>query len=120
MSVTLNGRAPISTYPKTADFALKEEFCGTCHTNEGAAGAVTFALPPATPGLHYSFSVETAQPLRIDPNGAETISLPSTGVPGAAGKYLTSSTVGATVRLVCAKAGSWRVQASVGNWTAEA
>lgn len=72
------------------------------------------------PGLHYYFRVSVAQELRIDPNGSETISLPSTGVPGAAGKYLTADAIGETVRLVCAVTGSWSVFGHTGTWTAEA
>ena len=76
-------------------------------------------LPAATPGLHFFFGVGAAQELRIDPNGSETISLPSSGVPGAAGKYLVADAVGETVHLACLKAGNWSVLGFTGTWTAE-
>lgn len=120
MTSTLNGRGPIEFTAKTADYTVLANDSGSGFTNNGASGTITFALPAATVGLNYRFSVEVAQALRIDPNGTETISLPSTGVPGAAGKYLVADAIGETVHLVCAKAGSWRVFGYTGTWTAEA
>lgn len=104
----------------TAGDTLTAAETGSIHTNAGASGAITFALPAATVGLEYQFGVRAAQELRIDPNGSETISLPSTGVPGAAGKYLTADAVGETVRLLCVAAGTWAVVGYTGTWTAEA
>lgn len=93
---------------------------GSLHTTTGASGAVTFAMPAATVGLEYYFYVGAAQELRIDPNGSETISLPSSGVAGAAGKYLTADAIGETIHIICAKAGTWSVFGFTGTWTAEA
>ena len=104
----------------TASDTLTVAESGSVHTNTGASGAITLSLPAATVGLKYDFYVGAAQELRIDPNGTETISLPSDGVPGAAGKYLTANAVGETVRLVCCKAGTWAVFGYTGTWTAEA
>lgn len=120
MSQTLSGRGPIEFQAKTAAYTVKDTENGTGFTNVGAAGAVTLTLPAAVPGLHYYFRVSVAQELRVDPNGAETISLPSTGVPGAAGKYLSADAIGESVHLVCAVAGSWSVFGHTGTWTAEA
>lgn len=120
MSQTLSGRGPIEFTAKTANYTVTTNDSGSGFTNTGAAGAITFALPAATVGLNYYFRVSVAQELRIDPNGTETISLPSTGVPGAAGKYLTADAIGETVRLICAVAGTWSVFGYTGTWTAEA
>jgi hypothetical protein len=118
---TLNGRGLGTAEAKTANYTVVAGVDnGKIFTNVGAAGAITFALPAATVGQRYTFSVEVAQELRIDPNGSETISLPSNGVPGAAGKYLTANAIGETVELFCAVAGSWRVGGYTGTWTAEA
>lgn len=89
-------------------------FCST-----GSGGAGTFDLPAATKGLTYTFHVDAAQELRINPDGSETIGLPSTGVQGAAGKYLTANAVGEWVRLICVVAGVWTVEGYAGTWTAE-
>lgn len=89
-------------------------------SNLGAAGAITFALPPSKVGMRVVAIVETAQALQLDPNGTETIALPSTGVQGAAGKYLTCATVAGRVQLVVLTAGTWDVVAVAGTWTAEA
>lgn len=93
---------------------------GTVHTTVGASATVTFTLPAAVVGLEYFFRVGAAQELRIDPDGTETIALPSTGVQGAAGKYLTADADGESVHIVCDKAGEWTCYGYTGTWTAQA
>jgi hypothetical protein len=88
-------------------------------SNLGASGAVTFALPAATVGMRVSAVVRAAQELRLDPNGSETIALPSSGVQGAAGKYLTADAVGENVELICLTAATWDAVGSTGTWTAQ-
>lgn len=117
---TLNGRALLDVEAHTANDTLTTTESGTWHTNTGASGTITITLPAATVGLRYSFAVGAAQQLRIDPNGTETISLPSTGVPGAAGKYLVADAVGENVQLACLIAGNWSVLGYTGSWTSEA
>ena len=104
----------------TTDDTLTAGESGTIHSSVGAAGTVVLTLPAATVGLQYYFYVGAAQELRIDPNTTQTISLPSTGVPGAAGKYLTANAIGESVHLVCCTAGSWAVFGFTGTWAAEA
>lgn len=104
----------------TASDTLTVGETGSVHTTVGAGGAVTFTLPAAVVGLEYYFYVGAAQELRIDPDGTETISLPSSGVPGAAGKYLTATIAGETVHLMCCVAGTWACMGYTGTWTAEA
>jgi hypothetical protein len=103
---------------KTANYTVLTTDSATVFTNEGAAGAVTFALPAATVGLNYRFQVMAAQELRIDPNGTETIALPSTGAQSAAGAYIVADALGEWVNIVCVKAGQWVVQGYNGTWTA--
>lgn len=105
----------------TADYTATEtDVAGnTILTNTGASGTITVSLPAALPGMRIRASVGVAQALRIDPNGTETISLPSSGVPGAAGKYLVADAIGETVDLVCVAAGSWSCFGYTGTWTAE-
>jgi hypothetical protein len=105
---------------KTADYTLTVADSGSTVSTTGASGTVVLSLPAAVPGLRYTGRVGAAQELRFDPNGSETISLPSTGVPGAAGKYLTANAIGETVELVCVVAGTWSVLGYTGTWTAEA
>lgn len=104
---------------KTADYTVTVADSGRTFSTAGASGTVVFAMPAAVPGLKYRFYVGAAQELRIDPNGTETISLPSTGVAGAAGKYLTANAAGETVDIECAVAGTWSVFGYTGTWTAE-
>jgi formate-dependent phosphoribosylglycinamide formyltransferase (GAR transformylase) len=116
---TLNGRGVLGVEAHTADDTLTVAENGTCHTNTGASGTVVLTLPAATVGLRFVFGVGAAQALRIDPAGSETISLPSSGVPGAAGKYLEADAVGETVDLACLVAGNWSVLGFTGTWTAQ-
>lgn len=117
-----NGRGLRTSVAKTANYTIAADAdLGKSFTNEGAAGAIVFALPAATVGLWYRFYVLAAQELRIDPNGTETIALGSTGVQGAAGKYLTSTTVGHMCQVECVKAGTWSHSSlQVGTFTQEA
>ncbi|AMV18255.1 DUF2190 family protein [Planctomyces sp. SH-PL14] len=105
---------------RTADFTLTAADSGSIQTSVGATGTITASLPPATVGLEFKFRVGAAQQFRLDPNGTEVIALPSTGVAGAAGKYLVADADGETVYLVCTKAGQWSVFGFTGTWTAEA
>lgn len=88
-------------------------------SNRGATGAVVFALPPANVGMTVEANVLAAQALRLDPNGNETVALP-TGVQQGAGKYIGNSTIGSTIKLVVLVKGQWDVQASNGTFAAEA
>jgi len=117
---TLNGRALRAVEDKTANYTVTATDIGKTFTNAGATGAITFALPAATVGLWYRFAVGAAQALQIDPNGTETIALPSTGAQSAAGKYIAADAVGEFVEIFCAVAGDWNVASYIGTWTAEA
>lgn len=88
-------------------------------TNTGAAGAVTFTLPAATTGMRVTAFLKAAQELRLDPDGTETVALPSTGAQGAAGKYLSADAVGEYVQLLCVTAGTWSCVGYSGTWTAQ-
>jgi len=112
---------------KTADYTilpLTEDMWAT-FSNKGASGTgtgggvVTFTLPSATVGMGFHFIVQTACRLRIDPNGTETIALPSTGAQSAAGKYIEANAVGESVSIECKVAGDWDVNSYIGTWTAE-
>lgn len=121
MSATLNGRGLVTVENKTANYTVVADVDnGKIFTNAGASGAITFSLPAATVGQAYRFAVGAAQELRIDPNGTETIALPSTGAQSAAGKYITADAVGEYVEIFCAVAGDWNVAGYIGTWTAEA
>lgn len=118
-ALTLNGKTLRRVEAHTADDTLTGAESGSCHTNTGAGGTVVLTLPAAVVGLEFYFGVGAAQELRLDPDGTETISLPSTGVAGAAGKYLVADAVGETVHLMCVIAGTWAVMGYTGTWTAE-
>lgn len=115
---TLNGRELRTVEAKTANYTVTAEDIGKTFTNEGASGAITFALPAATVGLWYRFTALAAQELRIDPNGTETIALPSTGAQSAAGAYIVFDAIGEGVEIQCVKAGTWSARSYIGTITA--
>lgn len=91
---------------------------GVVVSNKGRAAATTFTLPEAVPGARVSAVVQAAQELRLDPNGTESVALPSTGVQSAAGAYIVADAIGETVDLVCITAGTWDVLNFNGTWSA--
>jgi hypothetical protein len=115
---TINGRELRTVEAKTANYTVVAGTDnGKTFTNEGASGAVTFALPAATVGQWYRFVAKAAQEIRIDPNGTQTIAL-DTGVQQAAGAYITFNAVGERVSIECVKAGEWETFDPVGTITA--
>ena len=116
---TLNGRALRGVEAKTANYSVvAQNDNGKTFTTAGASGTVTFALPPATVGQWYRFKVKATQELRIDPNGTETIALPSSGAQQAAGAYIVADANGEGVEIECVVAGTWEVNSYTGTWTA--
>ncbi len=116
---TLNGMGLRTVEAKTANYSwVAGEDTGKTLTNEGASGAVTIALPPATVGEWGRLKLKAAQEFRLDPNGTETIALPSTGVIQAAGAYLVADAVGEGLEFECVKAGTWDINYYTGTWTA--
>lgn len=116
---TLSGRGLRTVEAKTAAYTVVADVDnGKTFTNAGATAAVTFSLPAATVGQWFRFVVKAAFELRIDPNGTETISLP-TGAQQAAGKYISADAVGERISVECVTAGVWETSEGVGTWTAE-
>lgn len=103
----------------TADATLAAGALSSVHSNAGAAGNIVLTLPASTAGMEVTFSVDAAHKLSIEPNGTETISAPTTGVPGAAGKGISNSTTGCNIKLFCAVAGNWHVSSPIGTWTVD-
>lgn len=92
---------------------------GAVVSNAGASASAAFVLPAAVPGLRFTFVVEAAQQLQIDPAGTETIALPATGVQQAAGKHIWADAIGERIDIVCITAGTWDAISHAGTWTAE-
>ena len=104
---------------KTADYTVTLADLGKVLTNTGAGGAITFSLPAAVVGYVVSVRVGVAQELRVDANGTETMALPSTGVQGAAGKYMVADAVGEVATWKCTVAGTWDIVSYSGTWAAQ-
>jgi hypothetical protein len=101
----------------TANDTLSVSESGSVHTNLGAAGTLTLTLPAgATEGTEFTFAVQTAYELRVDP-GAATIRDDSGQTPD---RYTSASTIGASLTLVADSNGDWATIAKNGTWTQEA
>ena len=94
-------------------------YAGAVISNFASGSAATFNLPAALPGMEFYFYVLAAFALRINPDGTETIGLPSSGVQQAAGKYIEADAVGEYVHIICFKAGQWATLDYRGTWTVE-
>jgi hypothetical protein len=89
---------------------------GSVHSNLGAAGTVTLTLPAsASAGAVFTFAVQTAQELRIEP-GTATIRDNSGQT---AGKYKSANAVGACITFITDSNGDWATIAKNGTWTEE-
>jgi hypothetical protein len=100
----------------TADDVLTEAESGSIHTNRGATGVVTLTLPAgAAPGTEFTFCVQAAQQVRVDP-GAAAIRDNSGQT---AGKYKWADAIGECLTVVADSAGDWVTTGKYGVWTEE-
>lgn len=101
----------------TSDDTLTTAESGSAHSNLGATGTVTLTLPASAPaGTVFSFAVQAAYELRIDP-GTATIRDDSGQT---ADKYKSADAIGAALTLVADANGDWATIAKSGTWTEEA
>jgi hypothetical protein len=101
----------------TGDDTLTATESGNVHTNLGASATVTLTLPASTPaGTVFSFAVQAAQQLRIDPGTAAI--LDDSGQ--TADKYKSASSIGAALTIIAESTGNWATIAKNGTWTEEA
>lgn len=100
----------------TSDDTLTAAESGSVHTNLGATGMVTLTLPSSAPaGTVFTFAVQAAQELRVDP-GTATIRDDSGQT---ADKYKSANVVGACITLIADSNGDWATIAKNGTWTEE-
>jgi hypothetical protein len=101
----------------TADDTLTAAESGSVHSNLGAAATVTLTLPASAPaGTVFSFAVQAAQQLRVDP-GTAAIRDDSGQTPD---KYKSANAIGACLALIADANGDWATIAKNGTWTQEA
>jgi len=100
----------------TADDTLTAAESGSVHSNLGATGTITLTLPPSAPqGMVFTFAVQAAQELRIDP-GMATIRDDSGQT---ADKYKEADAIGECLTVVADSNGDWATIAKNGTWTEE-
>lgn len=101
----------------TGNDTLQAWESGSVHTNRGATGVVTLTLPATAPaGTEFTFAVQAAQQLRIDP-GTKAIRDTSGQT---ADKYKWASAIGECLKLVSDANGDWATVAKHGTWSEEA
>ena len=101
----------------TADDTLTAAESGSVHTNLGATGTIMLTLPASAPqGTVFTFAVQAAQELRIDP-GTATIRDDSGQT---ADKYKSADAIGECLTLIADSNGDWATIAKNGTWTEEA
>ncbi len=101
----------------TTDDTLIASESGSVHTNLGATGTVTLTLPAsAEAGTIFSFAVQAAYELRIDP-GTAAIKDDSGAT---ADKYKVADAIGECITLIADASGNWATIAKNGTWTEEA
>lgn len=84
-------------------------------TNRGAAGAVTFTLPPAVVGMQFTFIGAAAQNIVITPATGGILCL--AGTPKSANASLTGTGALTLVcQLTCLVAGTWADTIQRGTW----
>lgn len=100
----------------TSDDTLTAAESGSVHTNLAATGTVTLTLPASGPeGTMFSFAVQAAQELRVDP-GVATIRDDSGAT---SDKYKSANAIGASLTIVADSNGDWATIAKNGTWTEE-
>jgi hypothetical protein len=100
----------------TGNDTLTAAESGSVHTNLGAAGTITLTLPASAPaGTVFTFAVQAAQQLRIEPEAA-TIRDDSGQT---AGKYKVADAIGESLTLTADSNGNWVTIAKNGTWTEE-
>jgi hypothetical protein len=101
----------------TSDDTLTVEESGSVHTNLGATGSITLTLPASAPeGAIFTFAVQAAQELRVDP-GSATIRDDSGQT---VGKYKAADAIGECLILIADSNSDWATIAKHGTWTEEA
>lgn len=101
----------------TADDVLVGAESGSVHSNLGATGVVTLTLPTSAPsGTVFTFAVQAAQELRIDPGSA---AIRDDGGQ-TAGKYKSANAIGACLTVIADSNGDWATIAKNGTWTEQA
>lgn len=107
-------RRPVEAHTVSDLLAAAES--GSVHTNLGAAGEVTITLPAgAAEGTEFTFAVQAAQELRIEPG--EAAIRDSSGQ--TAGRYKAAAAIGDSLTVVADSNGDWAVVAKAGTWTQE-
>jgi hypothetical protein len=115
MPASASGSSIIEAH--TSGDTLTESESQSVHTNLGATGVVTLTLPAsATAGTTFTFAVQAAQQLRVDP-GTATIRDNSGQTPD---KYKWADAVGESLTLVADANGDWVTIAKNGTWSEQA
>jgi hypothetical protein len=103
-----------SVVPKATSYSVQVLDSSSYFTNYGAADLVSFLLPTPAPGLHFSFVVQSNQPIKVIAGASSVIHL-GPGVTELGGN-ISAVDVGSVIHLVALSSTDWFVDSSVGVW----
>lgn len=96
----------LSVNAKTTDYIINATESGRVFTNEGATADITFSLPPAVTGYHYTFIVvDASDDILVDAATGDTIRYGATVTP--AGGYVRCSNQGTVITIVAVNNTEW-------------
>lgn len=99
---------------KTANYTVTSADNGTHFDNQGATGTVTFTLPTAAVGLHYTFTVDAAHTVNVTAGGSDAIAIGQSNT--GAGGSRSSADPYSLITIECHKTGQWVTSSIVGDW----
>ncbi len=106
---------PYSLSSQTTNITLVPADTGAFLDNAGATGTVTHTLPPATPGLQFTFaSSQLGRSLVVKAASGDVIKFAGLT---AVTQSTSSGVMFACMTVTCISAGAWQVTSQVGAWT---
>jgi hypothetical protein len=107
------GKGPVA---KTAAYTIRAMETGTIFTNKGATASVTFTLPAAKAGMHFTFLKVAAQDVLIKASGGAKI---ANGTANKIYKNVTSGDALTAMLKIFSDGSDWWIAETVGTWAAD-
>lgn len=106
---------PYNLFSSPTSYTVQVADTGTNFDNTGASGNVVMTLPPATPGLTYTFASSVlGKTVQVKCSGTDTIKF--AGLVAVTASTSSLTTFGC-MTVTCITPGVWQVTSQVGAWT---